>query len=563
MRPVGWRRKALLVVLSPPAFLVLLEGLLVLAGVDPKRYRYIPGGRYFVPCQESGSPAGYRRWDGRRLSRDLTAFRREKPAGGFRLFVVGESTVQGFPYPLGSFCDWLSLRLGAMLDGRAVEVVNAGTGGWYATELRKLVRECLRHHPDAVVWMAGHNELLPGSLDAMRHERDHPALAALERTLLGLRTAQGMRALLPRPRFVLGPARGEREPPHAAEREATRRRFRETVAGAVSDAREAGVPILLCTSPRNAREAGPFESSFSERLQADAALRALWERTYAEGLALLEDGKPAAALERFGEASELDDLPARLHFASARAHERLGAAGPARAAFQRAVDLDVWPWRAPSWIQEAVRGVAREASVPLVDLERIFDDASPAGIAGGELICDIHHPSLEGHERIAEVFLDVLQRELGLALDRSRDVDPSLGRTALGLDAYRGARSRRAEFLATTRFVVLAGVVDDRWRRTMAAASELLRENPSDWEIRGAEGILLAISGDRVQARTLIEHAMSSATDVRLTYLFYYWSEPQFRRAIDAAGIDMAAVGRALSAEERSLIDSSYAQVLR
>ncbi len=53
-------------------------------------------------------------------------FLAEKPANGFRVFVGGESSAAGHPYPPAyAFGEWLERRLSASLPELSVEVVNA------------------------------------------------------------------------------------------------------------------------------------------------------------------------------------------------------------------------------------------------------------------------------------------------------------------------------------------------------------------------------------------------------------------------------------------------------
>ena len=76
-----------------------------------------------------------------------------KPAGGFRVLVVGDSFVEGAQVPLE---DTVSRRLEAILQrqapGRAVDAVNAGNAGFGTTqELLFLEQEGATYQPDVVV----------------------------------------------------------------------------------------------------------------------------------------------------------------------------------------------------------------------------------------------------------------------------------------------------------------------------------------------------------------------------------------------------------------------------
>jgi hypothetical protein len=55
------------------------------------------------------------------------SFLKEKPANGYRIFVLGESSVQGFPYDANlAFSRILQRRLQNIFPNRVIEVVNLG-----------------------------------------------------------------------------------------------------------------------------------------------------------------------------------------------------------------------------------------------------------------------------------------------------------------------------------------------------------------------------------------------------------------------------------------------------
>ncbi|HKD99908.1 MAG TPA: hypothetical protein VKE69_02765, partial [Planctomycetota bacterium] len=81
-----------LALLAPLAFLGLVEAVLAVAGVDALRY---PQGldRYWVLNTEL-RPPGYQRFQPRsrkQFPEAVPIFLRDKPANGFRVFVLGES----------------------------------------------------------------------------------------------------------------------------------------------------------------------------------------------------------------------------------------------------------------------------------------------------------------------------------------------------------------------------------------------------------------------------------------------------------------------------------------
>ena len=96
-------------------------------GATPPLFVEAPvgGGRYLV-----ANPQIARRWfpgDARPPGPSPELMRREKPVRGFRVFVLGESAAQGFPWPrTGAFSRPLAQMLRDALPGDTVEVINLG-----------------------------------------------------------------------------------------------------------------------------------------------------------------------------------------------------------------------------------------------------------------------------------------------------------------------------------------------------------------------------------------------------------------------------------------------------
>lgn len=561
--------RALFLLAPPLALLAAAEVGMRAAGVRVPRYAGLARGcDYWVPVSAPGKPDGYVRAFPRSYRfhpEPIPLFLREKPAAGFRVFAIGESSVFGWPYDVGGFTDWMRARLRGMLPGRVVEVVNGGNPGWPAFDTRTLLRESLEHRPDLVLWMAGDSEFVPQNIQRLREEVTSPAAARLRRELYESRVLRLLSALSPTlgdPRLFLDETSARDEVPcYGPELDLLKRRYREILAGAVADARAAGVPILLCTLPRNAREKPPLGSFFSEALREDRTLHDRWDRLYADGLDRLDARRPDEALARFEEARALDADPAKLHFAMGRAHEAAGRPAEARAAFLRAVELDACPMRAPQWIDDAIRAVAAESGTPVVDLRAAFDRAGKDGLAGYEWLIDNVHPNLEGHEKIADELLLAMERELRVPLERSRDPSRARVRAEIGLDRYDAYLQARSACTGSLEAALLSGAPDDRWRRARAAGETALASVAEDWEVVGSLGLLESIGGDAASARARIERAMHSDAFVRTSFLARRAVAPHWRRAFDAARVDVAAIEASLSEVERLVVDNRVARL--
>src|SRR4051812_35062557 len=128
--------------------------------------------RYFTNVREAPTPPS-----------DL--FLDTKPAHGFRVFVLGESSAAGFPYGYnGTFSRVLQDALQDIMPSDTVEVVNLGVAAICSYTLYDEVDEILARQPDAVLIYAGHNEFY-GALGAGSTEAAG-AVPALVRSYLRL-----------------------------------------------------------------------------------------------------------------------------------------------------------------------------------------------------------------------------------------------------------------------------------------------------------------------------------------------------------------------------------------
>src|SRR5262249_50733449 len=155
----------------------------------------------------------------------------------------------------------------------------------------------------------------------------------------------------------------------------------------------------------------------------------------------------------------------------------------------------------------------------------------------GELIFDNCHPNLTGHEVIASALLALMQRELHVPFDRGRDLAPADGRRQLGLAEYGSATARAAEALHLGKLALKSGVVNEAWQQAEESCRAALEADPAAWEVLGMQGLLEAVAG-KAGARALIEKAMEHDPYVKVSYVFFWRTQPPFQRALAAAGID-------------------------
>ena len=293
-------------------------------------------------------------------------FQRIKPAGTLRVFVVGESSV----HQLNEELPDLAERLSTGPDGvrRPVEIVNCGGGSHGSGRLLFVVGEILEYQPDLVVLYLGNNEfeeveqvrwvrpeVAPvarwgSSLAIVRVFRDRLS-EAVERALVRWRNER----LLARSVDTGARPEGDVDVP------ALMAAFEANVARMVALCRARGVPVVMGTVPSNLVHARVRGAGYPER----------FEERFREG--------------RYDEARAL----ARQALREAQARHQSS-------------DLE----------NGILRKIAREARVPLADVEQAVIEREPHGIPGETLFGDHCHLNAEGRQVWVRTFEPLMRAAL-------------------------------------------------------------------------------------------------------------------------------------------------------
>ena len=82
-----------------------------------------------------------------------------KKENTFRVFILGESSAEGFPYnPMGSFSRYIRKRLELVYPNTSIEVINLGMSAISSYTLLDLIPGVLDQKPDLILIYTGHNE---------------------------------------------------------------------------------------------------------------------------------------------------------------------------------------------------------------------------------------------------------------------------------------------------------------------------------------------------------------------------------------------------------------------
>jgi lysophospholipase L1-like esterase len=344
-----------------------------------------------------------------------------KPAGTFRVFCLGESTVQGHPYSKEtSFTTWLQLGLTAADSSRRWEVVNCGGVSYASYRLAPILQECLNYQPDLFVLAIGHNEFLEDRTYGRLKRERFPGQVWLSHrrivVLLRHTWQQGRRAAAPpsdqRPVLPsetnprLDTFGGLRDYHHDdAWHAGVAEHYEFNLRRMVRLAQAARVPVIAIRQPSNLNDCEPFKSEHRV-LNGDDAL-VDWESLRLAAQQGYHSNLPRA-VEQLQELALPEDRYAAVHYELGKCLETLRRYPEARAAFVRARDYDVCPLRMTSELEARLEKVCTELGVPLLDAHALLEASAPHGILGGPLLVDHVHPSFEGHQQIADALVDLM-----------------------------------------------------------------------------------------------------------------------------------------------------------
>lgn len=286
----------------------------------------------------------------------IAPFDVEKKPGVVRIFGYGESSMHGGS-GLSVEREFMG-QIGALLeaDGLQVEVENLARPGLDSHTLRVPVRDGMAFHPDIVVFYLGHNDIGNGTLEA-RYGDIQSALAA--RALVGLEQFQLYmqlhRLLVPHPRDVA--ARPGLTPDQRGVLEID---YRSNLRWMIYQVKQAGATPVLITP------ASPLDGWFSPQPSCPTVIPAsAWARrgdTFYLAPLQFSNQQIANAMQAAPDCPDVMFLSGILLL-------RQGHREEGWRALARARDLEPMSLRASSGIVGAVRQVADEEGVPLVDWE--------------------------------------------------------------------------------------------------------------------------------------------------------------------------------------------------
>jgi len=302
-----------------------------------------------------------------------------KKTNSFRIFVLGASSAEGYPFvPNASFPRNLMRRLNLLYPDKEIEVMNLGMSAINSYTLRDFTPSIIHQNPDLVLIYAGHNEyygaLGIGSSSAFTPSRnltniyvwlqDFKTTQLISKIIYGITHLFGSAKSLNDNNTLMQKMIGKSSIPLNSEI------YNEGLAqfeGNLNDILEmfydAKIPVILGTLTSNVKDIPPFVSQKEIGLPAADSI-------YHQAVISLSKKNLSLAKQQFIEAKDLDELR----------------------------------FRAPSEINNIIKSLGEKFSDPVVNIDSTFESESPYNIVGNSLMVDHLHPNLTGYKLLAKAF---------------------------------------------------------------------------------------------------------------------------------------------------------------
>jgi len=345
-------------------------------------------------------------------------FEYQKSAQTLRIFLLGGSTMAGFPYELNARINsLLQDRLEKYYPEKRIEVINVGLSAINSFSVLDFTRELVKYDPDLFVLYMGHNEFYGAyGVASLEGVGTSPVVMGAVHFARKFRVFWLMRSLVQKIRSIwqhpdppgenrsLMAAMAQKQsiPMGSKAYRTAKNYFSENLGKILDIAQKNSVPILVSTLVSNLRDQPPFQSLFSDSLSRESQQR--WQEHFQQGKKLTAAKDYVKALSAYERAELIDASPAVLHYEIGNLFLAVGDSVHAKQSYRRARDLDPIRFRAPSEFNQLIKSLCRKNQTPLLDLEAVFSAFSKFHIIGNELVSEHLHPNFRGYFLMAKAF---------------------------------------------------------------------------------------------------------------------------------------------------------------
>ncbi|MFH1198406.1 MAG: hypothetical protein V1720_22075, partial [bacterium] len=311
-------------------------------------------------------------------------FKKVKPENGIRIFVLGESSAAGFPYPVNaSFSRFAQRKLELLFPDNQVEVINLGVSAINTYTIRDIIDDVFEQKPDLILIYTGHNEYYGAmGIGSTQSMGSSPFLVNFILQLKEYKTVQLLSDMIngiagwfssknkmtDTGKTLMGSMIKESNIGYGTD-EYTKGldQFESNMRDILLTCSENKVPVLLSTLASNLMQS-PLSKGNGNK----------------------------AAMEYFEQATN---------------YLNSGKIDEAKKMFIQARDYDVLRFRAPSETNEIIKKLSREFGYTIAAIDSVFDEVSENHIAGYNLMVDHLHPNIEGYKMIGDLLVQKIIEE--------------------------------------------------------------------------------------------------------------------------------------------------------
>ena len=306
-------------------------------------------------------------------------FLADKPENTFRIFVMGSSTVYGFPYERNMmFSRILHKRLEDAYPDKKIEMVNTAITAINSFTLLDFTGQILKYNPDAILIYAGHNEFYGafgiGSNETMSRNRD---LTQLHIALMDFKIYQLIRNLIAGVSQKIrtsskNEVHGTLMKRMVADKDIlldseeyniAMERYRQNMSELLGMVKNKNIPVFLSEVVSNINGMKPFNSITTDKLEGA-------NEVYLKAMA----------------AEEKEDFSGALDL------------------YYKAKDLDCIRFRASEDVNRIINELAGEYGTFKIPMLSWFQNNSPNKLIGNNLMTEHVHPNIDGEFLMAEAF---------------------------------------------------------------------------------------------------------------------------------------------------------------
>jgi len=343
-------------------------------------------------------------------------FEVNKSPNTYRIFCLGESTMYGYPYPENATAPrFLKELLTKMFPEKNIEVINIGIPAVSSAVVADLTKEVMAYQPDLLIIYSGHNEFYGTyGVASTQYISQTRVVVQITMQLRRLRlyclirdAIAGIRELFSgkpegRSTFMAQMAKDKYIAYGSETYNRAKRNYRDNLNAVIQIAQQHHVPVIISNLVSNQRDLPPFISVFSTSTSEESKRR--WRALFDVGVQEKEKKNFSRAIELLTNAIQIDSLRADAHYHLAQCFEQIGEFDKAKQEYIKAENFDALRFRVGSEFSDIVQDLCQQNHALMVDMERAFDERSPHGIMGKELITEHLHPNVRGYLLMAEQF---------------------------------------------------------------------------------------------------------------------------------------------------------------